>query len=67
MLPHHLINFATVFMYMGKLQNITNLNILAINGDDFPVLTMIPRVRENSEVVMKFTQMYCYIAISSHV
>ena len=30
-----------------------------MNGDDFPNINhMIPRVRENSEVVIKFTQNY---------
>ena len=50
------------FMYLVKLWYFTNLNSSAIWGW-FPLLTMISRVRDNSEVVMKFTKMYIYIYI----
>ena len=36
----------------------TNLNLAAIKGDDFPIKNHDSRVRENSEVVMKFTHIY---------
>ena len=41
---------------LGKLSCFTDLNLKAIKGMISHIKTMISRVRENSEVVMKFTQ-----------
>ena len=41
--------------------NISLTWIKAIKGDDLPYINQDSRVRENSEVVMKFTQIYIYI------
>ena len=44
-------------MNLGKLEYFTNLNILAIEGDDSPRETIIYGFRSIREVVIKFTQM----------
>ena len=50
-------------IYLGKLQQFTNLNSSAIWGW-FPLLAMIP-VRENSEVVIIYPEIYIYIYLKS--
>ena len=45
-------------IYLGKLSYFTNLNCWAIKGDHFPQSNYEIVVRENSEAVMKFTQIY---------
>ena len=41
--------------YLGKLKYFTNLNSKAIKGDDFPEINHDSRARENSEVVIIYT------------
>ena len=52
---------------MGKLWYFANLNSSAIKGDDFPIKTIIPRARENSEVVIKFTQNISYTSYMAYI